>query len=206
MIEDDFKVMGNAYHFIKGMMLDFVKDPRILYTIVRSRDNYCSLRDESLIESLSFSLFENLLADDPYEKKLLNVLAQLVKIEFEKPDNYKQIFRRNSFAEKMLLSYLKRRECQKYTKFTLRRPLLEILRDSDLIELDINNLEVLAAKMKNNVKYNIKTAIRAEPVKNVAPGGVKHVKSEENLAKLNTTQNAPDSPMAHGENPSGRDD
>jgi predicted nucleotidyltransferase len=137
-MEDDAKCLSNAYPFIKSFLFEFVRDPRILYAIVRARENYSSPKDESLIESLSFSVFENVLADEPYEKKLLWVLAHLVKIEFEKPETYKQVFRRNSFAEKMLLSYLKRRACTKYTKFILKRPLLQILKDCDTIELDIN--------------------------------------------------------------------
>eukprot|EP01017_Pseudomicrothorax_dubius_P006257 TRINITY_DN11757_c0_g2_i2.p1 TRINITY_DN11757_c0_g2~~TRINITY_DN11757_c0_g2_i2.p1 ORF type:complete len:522 (-),score=132.64 TRINITY_DN11757_c0_g2_i2:34-1599(-) len=140
LLENEAKILGAAFPYIKDLLFTMVGDPAIVYTMARGINNSVSSKDESLIETLSMSFFDNIAEDEPFESNLLRVLYYMIKLEFERTDNYKDLFRRSSFAERMLLHYTKRREGLKYAKFLLKNPLIKILQDSELIELDVNNL------------------------------------------------------------------
>lgn len=165
LIEDIRGFLGDHYVYIEYFVRFIRNNPTAFSLIVSCCDTNLPFLD-MLVESFTYSFFEDLMNPESTELELLKVLQTLMKIEFKRHPNTSDIFNENvsSVLGKILTIYTKRRPQRKYLRLLLQRPLIKIVHGED------TNLRLDPKSIYQDLNMRRETAIKMDsPVRLVAP-------------------------------------
>lgn len=128
MIEDVRGFLGDHYVYVEHFVRLIRNNPAAFNLIVECCDTNLPFLD-MLVESFTYSFFEDLMNPEGTELELLKVLKTMMQIEFKRHPSTSDIFNESvsSVLGKILTIYIKRRAQRKYLRLVLKRPLMKIV-------------------------------------------------------------------------------
>jgi hypothetical protein len=114
--------LGDSFSYVERFIFQLRKNPEVFNLVVACTPS--TSRDlDLLVESFSFSFFEDLMNPENSEVELLKVIHQLIKLEFQRNENITQVFNESvsSVLSKVLVLYTKRRSQRKYLKLLFKK-------------------------------------------------------------------------------------
>jgi hypothetical protein len=102
--------LGDSFSYVENFIFQLRNQPEVFNLVVASTPS--SSRDlDLLVESFSFSFFEDLIYPENSEVELLKMIHEMIQFEFQRNENISQIFNESvsSVLSKVLVLYTKRR-------------------------------------------------------------------------------------------------
>lgn len=149
-MENEAKVFQDMFSFVRNMLFTFSQTPKLMAKVIQCNNNVSiSGSVENLVETLTNTFYDCITEETFYQKNLLKFIAELLVVEITELEKPSMLFHSSSLAEKIIISYTKRQECQNFKKTLLKNAFTAIQKENSKIELDDQKIYEVLIERRN---------------------------------------------------------
>ena len=157
---------GNAYTFVKEVVLTLSRDFRIMTEIIRHKDGEWSERWAPISKLLVNNLFEDIVEEEVNHKDVMYLMSEMVAIIVgQERDPDKVRFSGDTVSARILKDFTQRADVKKYSQMILKPTLLLVYKEEALLDLDAPTEKVAPGKLLKPVKEEKAPGLEENPYK-----------------------------------------